>query len=65
MINARNDPFLPARALPAADEVSATVTREFPATGGHAGFVTGAFPGRVDWLPGRILAFFKQAATTG
>ena len=31
MINARNDPFLPAAALPAAGELSAKVTAEFPA----------------------------------
>ncbi len=58
MINARNDPFLPARALPHAGEVAAAVSLEFPATGGHAGFVGGVFPGRLDWLPQRVLGFF-------
>lgn len=58
MVNARNDPFLPHRALPAAHEVSAHVVRDFPTTGGHAGFVTGPFPGRLDWLPQRMLGFF-------
>jgi predicted alpha/beta-fold hydrolase len=62
MINARNDPFLPARALPLADEVSATVTLDFPAAGGHVGFVTGAFPGRLDWLPRRTMDFFRRTA---
>jgi predicted alpha/beta-fold hydrolase len=62
MINARNDPFLPAAALPRADELSPAVTVEFPATGGHVGFVTGAFPGRLDWLPQRILNFFHGNA---
>jgi uncharacterized protein len=62
MINARNDPFLPAAALPLAHEVSSAVTVEFPATGGHVGFVTGAFPGRLDWLPQRILNFFHSSA---
>ncbi len=64
MINARNDPFLPAHALPRADEVSAAVSLEFPATGGHVGFVGGAFPGRIDWLPQRVLGFFREAVTT-
>ena len=64
MINALNDPFLPAAALPAADEVSSAVTREFPATGGHVGFVTGAFPGRLDWLPQRVLNFFGGVVTS-
>jgi predicted alpha/beta-fold hydrolase len=60
MINARNDPFLPAHALPQAGEVSGTVSLELPATGGHVGFVGGAFPpGRLDWLPRRVLGFFR------
>lgn len=63
MINARNDPFLPAHALPAREELSPGITVEFPATGGHVGFVSGSFPGRLDWLPQRILNFFQQAAT--
>lgn len=62
MINARNDPFLPAAALPAAGELSAKVTADFPATGGHVGFVTGVFPGRLDWLPQRMLNFFTESS---
>ncbi len=58
LLNARNDPFLPAAALPGADEVSPAVTREFPAHGGHAGFVSGRFPGNIDWLPQRLMRFF-------
>ena len=62
MINARNDPFMPARALPLPHEVADAVTCEFPATGGHVGFVTGAFPGRLDWMPLRLLNFFRGTA---
>ena len=58
MINARNDPFLPQHALPRPDEVSRHVTLEFPAVGGHVGFVSGAFPGNLGWLPRRVLEFF-------
>ncbi|MBA2351990.1 MAG: alpha/beta fold hydrolase [Burkholderiales bacterium] len=58
LVNARNDPFLPAAYLPAANEVSAYVTREFPPTGGHVGFVSGRFPGHLMWLPQRLLRFF-------
>jgi predicted alpha/beta-fold hydrolase len=61
LVNARNDPFLPAADLPRADEVSPQVTLEFPATGGHVGFVHGPFPGRYDWLPRRIAAFLDEA----
>ncbi len=57
MINARNDPFLPARALPRKEEVAGAVHMEFPAAGGHVGFISGPFPGRTCWLPRRILAF--------
>jgi predicted alpha/beta-fold hydrolase len=57
VLNARNDPFLPERALPEPSEVSDRVTLEFPAEGGHVGFCTGPFPGRVDWLPRRLLEF--------
>jgi len=58
LINARNDPFLPEASLPVPEEVSSFVTLEFPESGGHVGFVSGSFPGRHAWLPGRTLAFF-------
>jgi predicted alpha/beta-fold hydrolase len=60
LVNAKNDPFLPARALPSPAEVSASVTLDYPQAGGHAGFVSGAFPGHLDWLPRRILQFFNE-----
>jgi predicted alpha/beta-fold hydrolase len=60
VINARNDPFLPAAALPRPDEVSAAVVLEQPDEGGHVGFVGGPFPGNYDWLPGRVLRFLTQ-----
>jgi uncharacterized protein len=59
LINARNDPFLPADALPNAEEVSPSVSLEYPSSGGHVGFVSGRFPGDLDWLPRRIFSFFK------
>lgn len=58
IINARNDPFLPQHALPQAHDAAAAVKLEFPAAGGHVGFVAGRFPGHLDWLPQRILEFF-------
>ena len=60
VVNAKNDPFLPAPALPGAADVSGAVTLEQPEEGGHVGFVSGAFPGCLDWLPRRVLAFFQQ-----
>ena len=58
MINARDDPFLPSGALPAPHEVAPSVLLEQPDEGGHAGFVSGRFPGNLDWLPRRVLEFF-------
>lgn len=60
LLNPRNDPFLPAHALPAAGQVSHHVLTEFPAQGGHVGFVSGRFPGHLDWLPRRLIAFFAE-----
>jgi predicted alpha/beta-fold hydrolase len=62
LINARNDPFLPSDALPNSTEVSNSVVLDFPATGGHVGFVSGKFPGNIEWLPRRILRFFTSDA---
>ena len=58
VINAKNDPFLPAAALPRPGEVSGAVTLEQPDEGGHVGFVGGPLPGNIDWLPSRVLEFF-------
>lgn len=58
VINARNDPFLPGHHLPDPDEASSAVTLEYPETGGHVGFVSGAFPGHYRWLPRRLVEFF-------
>ena len=61
VVNARNDPFLPQSALPSARDAASCVTLEFPGDGGHVGFVSGAFPGHLDWLPRRIIGFFRDA----
>ncbi|SCK26978.1 YheT family hydrolase [Vogesella sp. LIG4] len=63
LLNARNDPFLPPSALPLPAEISPAVTLELPERGGHVGFATGPFPGRLDWLPQRLLAFFDTHLT--
>jgi len=63
-VNPKNDPFLPARFLPRRDEVSACVRLEHPEAGGHVGFVSGPFPGKLDWLPQRLLHFFTHEITS-
>lgn len=62
VLNARNDPFIPARSLPGPNEVSKAIVLEQPRHGGHAGFARGPFPGNVDWLPRRLLHFFLHEA---
>jgi uncharacterized protein len=57
ILNAKNDPFLPAETLPSTSEVSASVHLEYPETGGHVGFTSSN-----DWLPTRILDFFTDAS---
>ncbi len=58
LLNAQNDPFLPAWSLPKASEISGWVTADFPEEGGHVGFPAGRFPGNLSYLPGRIMRFF-------
>jgi predicted alpha/beta-fold hydrolase len=65
VLNARNDPFLPCGALPAPHEVSPSVVLEQPEHGGHVGFVSGPFPGNLDWLSRRVLEFFGIGSSTG
>jgi len=60
VLNARNDPFLPASALPTPAAVSPQVTLEFPEHGGHVGFLDGAFPGDGGWMPRRVFHFFDH-----
>jgi len=54
-LNARNDPFVPARSLPTAQQVSPSVTLWQPGQGGHVGFPGAdgplALPGHVRNMP--------------
>lgn len=65
VLNARNDPFLPSAALPTRAEVSSAIELDQPAAGGHVGFMTGPFPGRIDWLPRRVFTFLEPLALNG
>jgi len=60
VLNARNDPFIPASSLPTRTEVGAATTLEQPDDGGHAGFPEPRFPGRLDWLPRRLVTYFSE-----
>ncbi len=60
VLNAHNDPFVPAASLPRVRDVGRSVTLWQPAHGGHVGFPNGDFPADVlgmpqavtDWLQG-------------
>jgi len=59
VLNALNDPFMPARHLPPG--AAPQVVLDYPAHGGHAGFAVGGPPGRLDWLPRRVAGFLQAA----
>jgi uncharacterized protein len=58
LVNALNDPFLPAHALARPGQVSRDVKIYYPKHGGHVGFLQGGFPGNLAWLPNTALNFF-------
>lgn len=60
LLHARNDPFLPAAALPAPKRLPTCVQFELSARGGHVGFVSGGPPGHLNWLPQRLLGHLGQ-----
>ena len=62
LVNARNDPFVPASSLPTAADVSAHVTLWQPEQGGHVGFTQGRPPGHVRSLPGTVVQWLISAA---
>jgi len=59
LLNAKNDPFMPAAALPQRHEVSSYITLEQPDEGGHVGFLSGRFPGHGRWMSERVMRFFE------
>ncbi len=63
VLNALNDPFVPAWSLPRAAEVGSHVTLWQPAEGGHVGFCApgAGFPGHVMAMPDRVCAWLSQA----
>jgi predicted alpha/beta-fold hydrolase len=76
VLNARNDPFVPAHSLPAAAQAGPCVTLWQPAHGGHVGFPRGRPPGHLRSLPeavggwleahgGAAAAAAREAAAAG
>lgn len=60
ILNARNDPFIPAYSLPTEADISKTVQLHQPKHGGHVGFSQGTFPHHLGWLSQRLSDFFQS-----
>ena len=60
VLNAQNDPFLPGSALPRPGTVGGHVTLWQPAHGGHVGFATGGWPGRLESLPEQVAGWLAE-----
>ena len=60
VLNACNDPFIPASSLPTQDQVSEHVTLWQPEQGGHVGFASGRFPGDLQEMPWAVTEWMTQ-----
>jgi predicted alpha/beta-fold hydrolase len=61
VLNARNDPFVPAWSLPTQAEAGPEVTLWQPAQGGHVGFPDGHLPGHVRRMPDAVGGWLRHA----
>jgi uncharacterized protein len=64
VLNALNDPFVPASSLPKAGDVGRCVTLWQPAQGGHVGFPSSPFPGHVRAMPREVTGFLAAQLQT-
>jgi len=61
LVQAKDDPFMTEEVIPDQSELSPSITLEVTDTGGHVGFVSGAFPWSPHyWLEERIPEFLKH-----
>lgn len=60
VLNALNDPFVPADCLPAQHEVGDWVRLWQPQEGGHVGFPHGAFPAHVRAMPAAVTTWLHN-----
>jgi hypothetical protein len=61
VLNARNDPFVPASSLPRPQDVGTQVTLWQPRQGGHVGFPDGHLPGHVRRMPDDVGGWLLRA----
>jgi predicted alpha/beta-fold hydrolase len=64
VVNALNDPFVPAWSLPKVQEVGAFVTLWQPPQGGHVGFPQGRFPSHVHAMPEAVGTWLASHRST-
>lgn len=62
VVNALNDPFVPASCLPQQADVGSHVTLWQPAQGGHVGFANGRFPGQLNAMPDAVGGWLAAAS---
>ncbi len=62
VLNARNDPFVPASSLPQPSEVGSFVQLWQPEEGGHVGFPQGAYPSNVLAMPQAVTDWLQAHA---
>ncbi|TFZ07006.1 alpha/beta fold hydrolase [Ramlibacter henchirensis] len=65
VLNARNDPFVPAHSLPGPQQVGDWVTLWQPPQGGHVGFPSGRWPSHVRHMPQAVGDWLLSAAGLG
>ncbi|NBX22233.1 MAG: alpha/beta hydrolase, partial [Betaproteobacteria bacterium] len=65
VVNARNDPFVPAWSLPSQADVGQHVTLWQPAHGGHVGFPQGRVPGHVRTMPEAVGSWLAGSLSGG
>ena len=58
ILNALNDPFFPAKALPERSGISKHIILDYPKAGGHVGFYDAKRES--TWLPEKILHFLDE-----
>lgn len=60
IINALDDPFMTPDVIPQPEQLSAAITMEVSAQGGHVGFIDGGTPWNPSfYLPGRLIGFLE------
>lgn len=60
VLNAQNDPFVPAHSLPTQKQVAKSVTLWQPLAGGHVGFAAGRFPANLKAMPTAITHWMQH-----